>query len=49
VLKAAGFPGERALDSDEFQAQAKWHEALGELSKLSGFPRLCPFNKSSPS
>src|SRR5262245_36486362 len=34
VLKEAGFPGERALDSDEFQAQAKWHEALGELARL---------------
>ena len=34
VLEAAGFPGERALDSDEFQTQAKWHEALGELSRL---------------
>src|SRR5882762_1071700 len=27
-VEAAGFPGERALDSDEFQTQAKWHEAL---------------------
>lgn len=34
VLEAAGFPGERALDSDEFQTRAKWHEALGELSRL---------------
>src|SRR5262249_56893723 len=34
VLDAAGFPGERALESDEFQTQAKWHEALGELSRL---------------
>ena len=34
ILEAAGFPGERALDSDEFQARAKWHEMLGELSKL---------------
>ncbi|HEY8249837.1 MAG TPA: PD-(D/E)XK nuclease family protein [Burkholderiales bacterium] len=34
LLDAAGFPGERALDSDEFQTRAKWHEALGELSKL---------------
>jgi probable DNA repair protein len=34
LLEAAGFPGERALDSDEFQTRAKWHEALGELSKL---------------
>ena len=29
LLDAAGFPGERALDSDEFQTRAKWHEALG--------------------
>jgi ATP-dependent helicase/nuclease subunit B len=34
LLEAAGFPGERALDSGEFQTRAKWHEALGELSKL---------------
>ena len=34
LAEAAGFPGERATDSDEFQALAKWHEALGELAKL---------------
>jgi len=34
LLEAAGFPGERAIDSDEFQALAKWHETLGELAKL---------------
>jgi probable DNA repair protein len=34
LLEAAGFPGERASDSDEFQALAKWHETLGELAKL---------------
>jgi ATP-dependent helicase/nuclease subunit B len=34
LLEAAGFPGERALDSEEFQTGAKWHEMLGELSKL---------------
>ncbi|HSA90638.1 MAG TPA: PD-(D/E)XK nuclease family protein [Burkholderiales bacterium] len=34
LLEAAGFPGERALDSEEFQTRAKWHEALSELSKL---------------
>jgi len=34
LLDAAGFPGERALDSDEFQTRAKWHEVLGEFSKL---------------
>jgi len=39
LLEAAGFPGERALDSEEFQTRAKWHEALGELAKLE---RLTP-------
>ena len=34
VLDAAGFPGERALDSDEFQTRVKWHELLGELARL---------------
>ena len=34
LLAAAGFPGERTLDSAEYQALAKWHEVLGELSKL---------------
>ena len=34
LLEAAGFPGERTLDSDEFQVRAKWHEALGELARL---------------
>ena len=39
LLEAAGFPGERGLDSDEFQAQAKWHETLGELAKLERISR----------
>jgi len=34
LLDAAGFPGERALDSDEFQTRARLHETLGELAKL---------------
>jgi probable DNA repair protein len=34
LLEAAGFPGERGLDSGEFQARAKWHETLGEAAKL---------------
>jgi probable DNA repair protein len=38
LLDAAGFPGERALDSEEFQTRAKWHETLGELAKLD---RVC--------
>jgi probable DNA repair protein len=39
LLEAAGFPGERALDSDEFQTLAKWHETLGELAKLERISR----------
>ena len=34
ALDVAGFPGERALDSNEYQAVAKWHELLGELATL---------------
>jgi probable DNA repair protein len=34
LLGAAGFPGERALDSEEFQTRAKWHETLGEFARL---------------
>lgn len=34
ALQAAGFPGERALDSDEYQTCAKWQETLGELARL---------------
>ncbi len=43
LLEAAGFPGERALDSDEFQARAKWHEMLGELAKLERITEKMPF------
>src|SRR5256885_1516051 len=46
VLEAAGFPGERALDSDEFQTQAKWHEALGELARLDRVSQPLPFNEA---
>src|SRR5205807_579481 len=45
VLEAAGFPGERALDSDEFQTQAKWHEALGELSRLDRISKEMSFSQ----
>src|SRR5262245_34523669 len=44
VLDAAGFPGERALDSDEFQTQAKWHEALAELSRLDRVSKEMSFS-----
>lgn len=34
ALRRAGFPGERTLDSAEYQAWSKWHEALGEFAAL---------------
>ncbi len=34
ALEAAGFPGERTLDSAEFQARAKFHEVLGQFARL---------------
>ncbi|HEX7954182.1 MAG TPA: PD-(D/E)XK nuclease family protein, partial [Burkholderiales bacterium] len=34
LLDAAGFPGERGLDSDEFQARAKFNEVLAEFARL---------------
>jgi len=39
LLEAAGFPGERVLDSNEFQTRAKWHETLAELAKLERVAR----------
>ena len=46
VLDAAGFPGERALDSEEFQARAKWHEALGELARLERLSKGMSFDEA---
>jgi len=34
LLDAAGFPGERGLDSAEFQARARFNELLGEFARL---------------
>ncbi|MGH9575811.1 MAG: hypothetical protein ACRD3R_00120, partial [Terriglobales bacterium] len=34
LLEAAGFPGERGLDSNEFQTRAKLNETLAEFAKL---------------
>lgn len=35
LLDAAGFPGERSVDSAEYQARAGFNELLGEFSRLS--------------
>jgi len=34
ALAVLGFPGERGLDSNEFQALEKWHELLARLATL---------------
>ena len=46
LLDAAGFPGERALDSDEFQARAKFHETLGEFARLDRVWGKIPLGKA---
>jgi probable DNA repair protein len=46
LLEAVGFPGERALDSEEFQVRAKWHEALAELSRLERLARRISFSQA---
>jgi probable DNA repair protein len=41
LLEAIGFPGDRPLDSDEFQARAKFNETLAEFARLERVaPRL---------
>ena len=34
ALEAMGFPGDRTLDSNEYQTLAKWHEALAQFATL---------------
>src|SRR6266850_6393862 len=46
LLEAAGFPGERALDSEEFQTRAKWHEVLGELARLERIFKKLSFQEA---
>ncbi|MGE0876668.1 MAG: PD-(D/E)XK nuclease family protein [Burkholderiales bacterium] len=41
LLAAAGFPGERSVDSTEFQTHAKWNDTLAALGRLARVaPRL---------
>ena len=44
LLSAAGFPGDRPLDSDEYQARAKLDETLAEFARLE---RVAPKLSSS--
>ncbi len=38
LLQAAGFPGERSLDTEEFQARAGFEAQLGEFARLGALP-----------
>jgi probable DNA repair protein len=42
LLRAAGFPGERTLDTDEFQARARFEAQLGEFARLGALPGKIP-------
>lgn len=42
LLQAAGFPGERTLDTDEFQARARFEAQLGEFAGLGALPGKIP-------
>jgi len=43
LLDAAGFPGERGLDSAEYQARARLNETLAELARLERVaPKMSP-------
>lgn len=46
LLEAAGFPGERALDSNEFQTRAKLHDVLGEFARLGRVSKKITYNQS---
>ena len=47
LLSAIGFPGERVLDSPEYQALERWHDLLAEFATLErvtapiGYDRAC--------
>lgn len=47
ALGAAGFPGDRALDSAEFQALAKWHEVLAAFARLERVAGRMRFQEAS--
>src|SRR6267143_1822768 len=48
LLEAAGFPGERPLDSEEFQTRAKWHEVLGEFARLERVSKTLSHQQAFP-
>jgi ATP-dependent helicase/nuclease subunit B len=45
-LEALGWPGDRNLDSEEFQALTHWHAQLDQLSKLDAVYTECSRSKA---
>ena len=45
-LKRFGWPGERSLDSSEFQLLAKWKEALSEMALLDSVLSVCTYQSA---
>ncbi|SCX44316.1 PD-(D/E)XK nuclease family protein [Nitrosospira sp. Nsp1] len=46
VLRIVGFPGERALDSAEYQTLKKWHEVLADFAALGGVMPYASYGKA---
>ena len=46
ALRAVGFPGERALDSAEHQALARWHELLAEFATVERVTKPMPYEEA---
>jgi len=46
LLEAAGFPGERTPDSEEFQTLRKWNEQLAEFAKLERISKDFSFDEA---
>jgi probable DNA repair protein len=43
ALRIIGFPGERALDSAEYQTLKKWHEVLADFAALDALDAVMPY------
>lgn len=46
ALEKLGWPGDRQLDSEEYQALLHWHSVLEELSKLDFVFPECSYNRA---
>lgn len=46
ILNMAGFPGERVLDSSEYQTLKKWHEVIAEFATFDSVIDTIHYNES---